>query len=287
MTSSADIGTVRQALLDRFRTEVAVPQGIATDYEQMPSHKPGITAPWFRVTVETGPRDTTSGGSSLQVTHTGQLLVQVLVPISEGQHRALVLVGAVRAAFRAQVLASGIEILPEPAIVHVGRQDGRMRYDVAIGWRNLHVTDPGTDGAYEPHTLVSALDAAQELFAAEIEAPATGWAGLRTFYGNGPASNSLSLPWCAYYPKPLSPIDREHGPTELVPLRAIVVLHTVADRGWAGADAIVDRIVARHQQRCYRGVIFDTPNVVHVGRTPAVTWQTNIRLPFYIEEARP
>lgn len=279
-----DLGPVRLALYAvAAAAAAAVPAPI--DFDLMPSAKPqDVAATWLRCRLEWDDRVALGAGSAAKIRSSGTLILSVMVAQATGASAAVSICQQLRAAFRPARLAGGVELLHGSSMVRVGREDGRYRWDVRIPWRYLLTSMRGTTTGGAAVTVATAIPIVQGLFRTEIEQALS----LPTFYENGPSAEAPTpLPWALFTARLLQPVATEQGPNEIVPGRAIILLHTNAARGTAGVDSIADSICRTYQVRQVRGIQFSVPSVDRRGRTPAGTWQTNIRLPFQFEVPLP
>lgn len=281
---SPDLGPVRLALYDVAKAAAAaIPAPI--DYDLMPSAKPqDVAATWLRCRVDWDGREALGAGSHIAVMSTGTMTLSVYTGQATGVALAEQLAHQLRGSFRPRKLTGGVELLHGSSAIRVGREDGRYRWDVRVPWRYLKSGGRGATTTGTAATAATAIHIVQGLFRTEVEQAL----GVRVFYENGPTGEAPApLPWALFTARLLQPVAVEQGPNEIIPGRAIILLHTEAQRGSAGVDALCESICRAYQVRQVRGIQFLVPAVDRRGRTPAGTWQTNIRLPFQLEVPLP
>jgi hypothetical protein len=215
--------------------------------------------------------------TDLQLRHVGVVEAEIFVPPAKGLLEALAHAESLQAQFAGRLFAGG-ETLAEVAIGGGRREGASYVLPVTLPWEYVERRVPrGAVGVHETPGAASAYQAFRQRWESLVRAPLS----LRSFFDNSPAATEAP-PWALVGWKLLEPIRIETS-TLRVPGRALVALCHPAATGVQAANLAASTIERAFHQVTFRGVCFGTPSVTRVGRTPADTWQTNVRLPFHYD----
>lgn len=287
-----DLVSIRSALCGLLTTVVDETNALVT-YQATP-HVGGWDAarPVLRVEMRPPVRFVLGAEADWIVQQDGQMVLQWLFPAGTAQAVVQDAIEATAKAYRAQTLDGGLSLPGDCQTARMGHDSGRIRWDVTVPWR---VVDVGrTAGDTAPRTTLpttaQAFATARGLWAARIEqaTPAESWPGLRTFYDDDPTwQRPPALPWAGVWVDASAIGGQEvQSPTVEVLARMLVQVHTDQSLGQAAALAIADRIAAVFAVQI-GGVSFLPVQVTRQSQSPAGTFQTNLRIPFRFERARP
>lgn len=216
--------------------------------------------------------------TDLVVQHRGTVEAEVYVGAGDGALEALQLAEGLRSLFAGRVYAGG-ETLHEVRIDPVGRVGTSFVVSVSIPWEFAERRVPrGAVGLHETPGAVIAYQAFRQRWEQMVRAPLS----LRTFFDNSPPSAAEQPPWAFASFRLLAPVRLETT-TIRVPGRVIAALNFSQGIGVQACEVATAAIERAFHQITFRGVCFATPTVTRVGRTPADTWQTNVRLPFHYD----
>lgn len=212
------------------------------------------------------------------VVHQGIARARLYVPAGSGALVALQLAESLQSQFRGRVFAGG-STLDEVAIEHVGREGPSYCVDVLIPWEFDERRIPiGAVGLHEVPGAVIAYQAFRQRWEQTVRAPLS----LKSFFDNSPPADTEPPPWAFAAFRTLQPVPIEMQ-TIRVPGRVLVALNHALGTGVQASNTVAAAIVRAFDQATFRGVCFGTPLVRRIGRTPAETWQTNVRLPFHYD----
>lgn len=211
------------------------------------------------------------------VLHRGTTRASIYLPAGAGLLAALALAEGLQSLFRGRVYA-GSMTLDTITIEIFGREAGSYRVDVSIPWEYDEQRIPqGAVGLYETPGAIVAYQAARQLWELRVRAPLS----LVTHFDSSPPADVVA-PFAVVRFRTLQPIPVEIR-TLRVPGRLLVNLHEPLGAGVTAGSETADAIVRAFDEVSYRGVIFHTPAINVIGRTPIETWQVNVRLPFHYE----
>jgi hypothetical protein len=211
------------------------------------------------------------------VLHSGDVEARIYVPAGTGAMDALELAEALQAHFRGKLYA-GSPTLDEARIDLVGREEASYRVDVSIPWEFHERRVPqGVTSPWEQPGAVVAMQAVRELWHTHV----TLALGLDSYFDNDPPEGVV-LPFAWPRFRLLQPFAVDLS-TVRVPGRLVAALHFPLGTGVAEHQPKVEAVAAAFDQRTHRGVVFQTPTVNRIGRTPFDSWQANVRLPFYYD----
>ncbi|MFY9345575.1 MAG: hypothetical protein WAT39_24000 [Planctomycetota bacterium] len=216
--------------------------------------------------------------TSHTVRHLGAAVGSIYVPAGTGILAALQLAEGLEARFRGRLYAGG-EVLPEIRVDNGGRRGPSHVATVSVPWELIERRIPaGAVGIYSTPGAVAAYQALRDLWETKVRAPLS----LPSYFDDSPPAATEPPPWALVGFRLLDPVPLEVG-TQRVPGRAIAALNHAPGIGVKDQEAAVDAITRAFHQTALRGVVFGTPSVTRVGRTPVNTWQTNVRLPFHYD----
>lgn len=202
---------------------------------------------------------------------------RIYVPAGSGALAALQLAESLQDLFRGRAYV-GAEILDEVHIDQVGRDGPSYVVEISIPWEFDERRIPqGAVGLQETPGAVIAYQAFRQRWESLVRAPLS----LRTFFDNSPPE-AEPAPWALAKFRTLEPVPVEMQVIR-VPGRVIVALNFPLGAGLQACETAATTIEHAFDQVTFRGICFGTPVVTRVGRTPADTWQTNVRLPFHYD----
>lgn len=211
------------------------------------------------------------------VQHAGAVLASVFVPAGQGVNEGFALAESLVALFRGSV-HSGIEMLDEASVVSQRRVGANYRIDIRLPWTfTERRVAQGAVSPFETPGFASCYEATRERWETEVRAPLD----VRCYFDNDPPEE-VNPPFLWVRFRLLEPVSIELGAMR-VPGRILCALHYPLGSGVNDAEIAIQTMVSAFDECVHRGVVFGTPRVTRIGKTPSSTWQAVVRLPFYYE----
>jgi len=209
---------------------------------------------------------------------TGTADAEVHVAAGTGVAAAYTLAESLSAEFRGKSYA-GADMLDEPTIRDIGRQGNNYRVAVSLPWEFDDTRIPqGIVGVRIAANTITAYRSIRDRWDAAVATPL----GIPTYFDNAPDALPVSPPFALASFQALTPLQLEVR-TVRIPGRLLVATNFPLGAGEAASRAASETIVQAFDQCSFDGLTFGTPSVTVIGRTPAETWQSNVRLPFHFE----